>query len=83
VRKKDLEYSANISDSKETTAVAHPLVILNDIKTVTGHHTVVEDFTTHFALCRFGIWVGCETDFIETVKCPTNTTPTLSMSGGP
>jgi len=47
--------------------MAHPLVVLNDTKTVTGHHTVVEDFTTHFALCRFGIWVGCETDFIETV----------------
>ncbi len=48
--------------------MAHPLVILSDSRTVTGHHTVVEDYNTHHVLCRFGIWVGCATDFIETVK---------------
>jgi hypothetical protein len=48
--------------------MAHPLVVISDTKATTGHHTVVEDYNTHHVLCRFGVWVGCATDFVETVK---------------
>jgi len=27
----------------------------------------VEDYNLHPALCRFGVWVGCEEDFVESV----------------
>jgi hypothetical protein len=48
--------------------MANSLIVLSDTKSVTGEHLVVVDYGKGSPLlCRSGIWVGLETDFIESV----------------
>ncbi len=43
------------------------LIELSRTQANTGSHIVVEDYTKHFRLCRYGVWVGLSKTFVETV----------------
>jgi len=47
--------------------MTHSLVELSDTRTVTTSYLVVEDYTKHPRLCRYGVWVGWKSEFTETV----------------
>lgn len=47
--------------------MAHPLVEVSRVRNTTGCHLVLEDYSKHPHLCRFGVWIGWRCSFAETV----------------